>query len=509
MRNNSYWPGEEYIDWIGVDAYNGGCNQSWYGSFADTVSSTVNWAKTHAPDKPIMLPEFGATEGAGPNDKANFFQGIPTALSQPANANIKAILYWNEAESGCDFRVNSSAASDDAYRTVGHDPVLSAQAGDPITLPPPPIGPIGTSFHPTDPTRLLDTRNGTGLAGPLGANQTVTLALPASDVPAGANAVALNVTVTQPQASGHLTAFPAGSALPVAANLNFTSGQTIPNLVIVKIGPGGSVSFNNSSNGTVQLVADLAGYFADQTGATFTSTDPTRLLDTRNGTGLSGPVAAHQTVTLTLPASDVPAGANAVALNVTVTQPQASGHLTAFPAGSSLPVAANLNFSAGQTIPNLVIVKIGPGGKVSFNNSSNGTVQLVADLAGYFADQTGATFTSTDPTRLLDTRNGTGLTGPAGAHQTVTLNLPTSDVPAGATAVALNVTVTQPQASGHLTAFPAGSALPVAANLNFTAGQTIPNLVIVKIGSGGSVSFNNSANGSVQLVADLAGYYTP
>src|SRR5207245_2703186 len=65
----------------------------------------------------------------------------------------------------------------------------------------------------------------------------------------------------------------------------------------------------------------------------------------------------------------VPAtGVAAAILNVTVTQPTANGYLTVYPAGSGRPLASNLNFVAGQTVPNLVEVALGTGGKVSAFN---------------------------------------------------------------------------------------------------------------------------------------------
>ena len=60
-------------------------------------------------------------------------------------------------------------------------------------------------------------------------------------------------------------------------------------------------------------------------------------------------------------------------------------------------------------------------------------------------------------------------------------------VPMDAAAVVLNVTVTAPEGSGFITVFPCGEALPTASNLNFVAGDTVPNAVIVKLGAGGKV----------------------
>ena len=62
---------------------------------------------------------------------------------------------------------------------------------------------------------------------------------------------------------------------------------------------------------------------------------------------------------------------------------------------------SNLNFAAGQTIPNLVTVKIGTAGKVTFNNAA-GSVDVIADVAGYFDASTGDLFHPLTPSRILD-----------------------------------------------------------------------------------------------------------
>ncbi|MBK9477027.1 MAG: carboxypeptidase regulatory-like domain-containing protein [Tetrasphaera sp.] len=77
----------------------------------------------------------------------------------------------------------------------------------------------------------------------------------------GVSAVVLNVTVTAPTASGFVTAFPGGTAAPSASNVNFVARQTVPNLVVAKVGADGTVTLLNGSSGTVQLLADVAGYF--------------------------------------------------------------------------------------------------------------------------------------------------------------------------------------------------------------------------------------------------------
>ena len=80
----------------------------------------------------------------------------------------------------------------------------------------------------------------------------------------------------------------------------------------------------------------------------------------------------------------VPAsGVSAVVLNATVTEPTSGSYLTLYPSGASLPFASNLNFSGGQTIPNLVTVKVGADGKVNVYNNK-GATHVVLDVAGWY-----------------------------------------------------------------------------------------------------------------------------
>ncbi len=81
-------------------------------------------------------------------------------------------------------------------------------------------------------------------------------------------------------------------------------------------------------------------------------------------------------------------------------------------------------------------------------------------------------------------------------------------LPAGTTAVALNVTATNPTTASYLTLYPTGATRPTASNLNFVKAQTIANLVIARVGAGNKVTIYNSS-GTVDVIADLAGYYAP
>ena len=200
-------------------------------------------------------------------------------------------------------------------------------------------------------------------------------------VPADAGAVVLNVTTTQSSVDSFVTVWPTGAERPLPSALNTDPGQDTPNLVVAKVGTGGQVKFyNNAGNG--HLVADVVGWYPAAT-SEITPMTPVRLLDTRDGTGATGPIAGGQAFELQVTGrAAIPADATAVVLNVTSTSATSPSFVTVWPAGQGRPNASALNTDPGQDTPNLVIARIGASGRVSlFNNA--GTGHLVADVVGY------------------------------------------------------------------------------------------------------------------------------
>ncbi|MCX6520300.1 MAG: hypothetical protein NTZ21_06530 [Actinobacteria bacterium] len=394
----------------------------------------------------------------------------------------------------------------------------SAAPGDPV-------------FQGLTPARLLDTRPaGPGIAtidgqalssGAVGAGQVLNLTVTnRGGVPSSAAAVALNVTVTEPTNSSYVTVYPTGApSRPTASNLNMTAGQTVANMVIVPVGTNGQVSLFNFS-GSTHIIADVLGYFP--TGSV-TGLTPARLLDTRaDGTTIDGAfqregaVGPNTVKTLTVAGRGlVPAGATAgaVALNVTATEPTGNSFITVFPTGSSQPTASNLNVVPGQTVPNMVIVPLGTAGQINLYNQG-GNTHLIVDVLAWFPSAT-ASITGVNPARLLETRSGLSTvdnlfnaTGSflAGGTQSVRVvgrgGVPTS----GVAAVALNVTATGGTNGSFLTVWPKNATKPNASNLNFTAGQTVPNMVLVPVGADGSVSIFNFA-GTTDVIVDVLAWF--
>ncbi|WP_183069100.1 hypothetical protein [Streptomyces sp. gCLA4] len=370
----------------------------------------------------------------------------------------------------------------------------------------------GDRFTTLSPARLLDTRAGLGRAGtaPVGAGGEVSLQVAGrAGVPqSGVKAVVLNVTVTDPKSDGHLTVWPSGTTRPDASNLNWTFGRTVPNQVVVPVGEDGKVNLRNAGWGTTHLIADVFGYYsADASGSTFTAAGPARLLDSRAGIGRPGttPVPARGEVTLQVAGrGGIPqSGVRAVVLNITVTDPKEAGHLTVWPSGTTRPDSSSLNWTAGQTVPNHVVVPVGADGTVKLFNAGWGTAHLIADVFGYYSDdQAGATYRTAGIQRLLDTRTTTAVP----ARGSTVLDLSGTGEAGRAKAVVLNVTVTDPKSDGHLTVWPAGTTRPDSSNLNWTTGQTVANLVTVPVGADGKVEIANLGWASTHVVVDLFGH---
>ncbi|MEU6865275.1 hypothetical protein ABZ924_18690 [Streptomyces sp. NPDC046876] len=246
-------------------------------------------------------------------------------------------------------------------------------------------------------------------------------------------------------------------------------------------------------------------------GSHYTPYGPTRLLDTRNGTGApQGKVPAYTATQLKIAGNGaIPSNVTAVVLNLTVTNATSGGHITAYPNGSDRPTTSNVNFAPGQTVPNLVIVPV-KNGYVDLYNGGWESVDLIADVTGYFTKSASSGYTPLTPQRLVDTRIGQGTSkGQVPGYGTFTTQVAgTGYVSPGATAVALNVTVTNPKSDGHLTVFPSGQSAPTASNLNFTTGQTVANSVIVPVGPDGKISVRNGAWNPTDVIVDVVGYYS-
>ncbi len=384
------------------------------------------------------------------------------------------------------------------------------------TAPQPPLLDT-TAFVPVTPTRVLDTRNGTGAPlGTIAAGGTVDVSI--SDAVGVAvddvSAVVLNITATESAQAGYVTAYPSGSGRPWASNLNVNgAGQPVANLVTVAVGGNGKVTLFSST--TTHLVADIAGYYTPALWATdgrLQTAPPARILDTRVGVGApqakipsGGQIDLQVTGAGPVPTS----GVEAVVLNVTGDDATLDGYVTIWPAGTPRPLASNLNLTTGGTRANLVIAPLSADGRVSLFTS--GGADLIGDVAGWFTsasaepDSVGL-FVPITPTRVLDTRNEH--VAPTAPQSSLTRRIGSTIVvpPDASIAVAANITATATSGAGYITVWPAHTDRPIVSNINAAAaGQTIANAVIVPLGQNDVSVFTQSGT---HIVIDIEGWYT-
>lgn len=368
---------------------------------------------------------------------------------------------------------------------------------------------IGGELHPLAPARVLDTRDGTGLAGlphRLGDGETITFpvlgrgGVPAADV----TSVVVNLTATDASTAGWLALHPSDEAWSGSSSVNFPAGGTAPNMAIVAVGADGRVALRNCC-GSVDAVVDVVGWFggADAGPALgFRGMPPVRALDTRT---LGAPLGAGETLRLPLGGATVPASARAVVVNLTATGGTAPTFVTAYPGDGEMPLASSLNVAAGETRPNLVTVKLGGDGGIALTNHA-GAVHLVVDVVGYYdgSHSPGGRMVSGNPVRLFDTRD---TNQPLGAGGRGYLDFSDDRGCVFVEAAVMNVTATGPTAASYLTVYPDSGSVPLASSLNVVPGQTVANLVMVQVPDDGVVWFYNNS-GRVHVVADLVGVVT-
>ncbi|MCW2540591.1 MAG: hypothetical protein JWN95_2316 [Frankiales bacterium] len=273
------------------------------------------------------------------------------------------------------------------------------------------------SYSPLAPSRVLDTRSGLGAARRLVRPREVVAIRVAGAVHvpiANVASVVLSLHVTSATAAGSVIAYASGMPRPAVSSLDFYRGRTVSNTLVVPVGADGRVDLYNGSAGRSHLIADLIGFYqsgSPTAAGSYRAVPAARLLDTRIGLGaVRRPVPTRGVLGVQLagrgglpPAPGTSgvvrtAGMSAV-LNVRASSVTAGGGVTAYPAGTSRPGTAVLDFARGVTATNLVTVPIGANGMISLYNASSGNTELVVDVVGYLRGPVASwrTFARIDP----------------------------------------------------------------------------------------------------------------
>lgn len=227
----------------------------------------------------------------------------------------------------------------------------------------------------------------------------------------------------------------------------------------------------------------------------FVPVDPQRLVDTRQPGAPFGRLAAGEVARLAL--TGAPSGATAVALNLTSDLAAGDGWLRVWPCSQPEPATSNLNPTPWQVRTNAAIVPVGDG---ELCLRSKEPVDVIVDLNGWLTTNSELGLNVLPAQRLIDTRTGHGGFTRLGADQEFAVT-----IPGAPPAAVLAVTSVDAAAAGYVTLWPCGAARPAVSNLNQIPGATVPNLVNVRVGAGGTVcGYTKSAT---DLLIDLVGEY--
>ena len=434
----------------------------------------------------------------------------PTCSNRPADATT----YGYDTRGNLTTVAAGGAATSSAF---GYDQAnrLTSVAAD-----------NAANFTPTAPTRIADTRPGSGkpYAGQtIGNAATLTIQVTGANgdgVPATATAVVLSVTAATSTQVTFLTAYPAGTSLPNTSALNVAAaGQVTDNQVTAKIGANGQVAIYNG-HGNTDVVVDVMGYYSPvpSGAAGYTPVVPVRVADTRAGSGYQ---VAGQTLAAAQPtdvvqvtgANNIPASATAVVVDISAFNDPSSGYLVGYADGSTLPATANITYGNNVVVTKEATIPLAPNGAFDLTYGGGGT-DMTVDIEGYYTGGTGSQYSPISPTRIADTRTSSGYpdagqTIQAGGNLTVQVAGANGDgVPANATAVILNVTEVNATANSLFTVYPTGATRPTTTTVAFPAGTVAGNEVTVKLGTNGAVNIYN-LYGHADAVVDVEGYFTP
>jgi hypothetical protein len=136
----AYYPGDDYIDWLGISVYGAQePNEDWI-SFADRLDPAYAELVAFQPSKPIAVLEFGVTDGVAGHDKAAWISDAFAAVTSGRYPRIKAMSYWHESFDNDDgtrstLRIDSSDPALQAYRAGVASPSFVSEAQVSVTGP--------------------------------------------------------------------------------------------------------------------------------------------------------------------------------------------------------------------------------------------------------------------------------------------------------------------------------------------------------------------------------------
>ncbi len=118
---SAYYPGDEYVDWVGVSVYGAQFVYESWSSFQVLMDPVYRQLVSLFPNKSLMLAEWGVGEWPDKGDKAAWYKEALDALRTKYTLIRIAIVYherWpNSDGTWSDLRIDSSPRALDAYRS--------------------------------------------------------------------------------------------------------------------------------------------------------------------------------------------------------------------------------------------------------------------------------------------------------------------------------------------------------------------------------------------------------
>jgi hypothetical protein len=309
-------------------------------------------------------------------------------------------------------------------------------------------------------------------------------------IPANARAAVVTIGAWGAPTPGYLTVHPCDQPRPTSSSLNYRAaaqrfGQTI-----------GALSATRTmcvfTSATAHVAVFVHGYFVDGTAQLFTPVAPVRVANTKQ----SGRQALVQV--------PVPAGAEAVAVNVTVGGPSNGGGVQVYPCNDPTVYPAIFAFGANETTGVQMIVETSDASTICVQVNADALLtDVYVDLTGTFSPGGALEYNVATPKRLLDTRSKVGgWTGRHGFAQVIDVLA----APPGAQAATGSLVITTPSFNGHIRAFPCGIPLPLTAAVNGPAGQVVLNMATISLSADQRLCL--FASTSTHTIFDVAGWWT-
>jgi len=356
------------------------------------------------------------------------------------------------------------------------------------------------------PFRFADSRSNLTLDR-LPANQQIRVRIAGrSGLPADITAISANFTGVGSSAAGYLTASNCADADPSFSTLNYEADDGVPNQAIIALSGGDLCLFSSQAT---DIVIDINGYVSPTATQVFIPVAPQRLFDSRPS---AQPLRVGQVLRVAVAggASPAPAGAVAVAVNLTGVMPDETGWIRAFPCDAPEPTSSSLNPRIGRARANSAIIPTAADGTICL--TSNVTSHVIVDITGWFGKGDGQQFVPISPIRLADTRQThrvlNGGAGPVmlvpGRELRVQI-AGTRGIGADVRAATLYLVAVGATSPGFIVAVPCGQPSNVS-NVNFTSESgAVANGANVQLDAAGSICVTTSA--PTHVLVDITGVW--